>query len=105
MALTNPPLSIPEAVVTVPSERRHIAYGWIAAGVGLLASIALVVVLLVSSDSSTTTYPHDGLVERGSITALDRAVPQPTSRLDRPATIVDQGSIVAIDRAAQTSGR
>lgn len=97
MALTNPPLSIPEAVVAVPT-RRHLPYGWIAVGLGLLASVAFVVVLLVSSESSSPTAPHSGLAERGSITAIDHGsragspVAQPESLLDR--------SIVATERTA-----
>lgn len=108
MALTNPPISIPEAVVTVPSARRHIAYGWIAVGVALLASVALVVALLAADGSSTSTFDNPWTVERGSITALDHSLPGAagaSSVTDR--NLSDPGafdrSITAIDHAA-TSG-
>lgn len=98
MALTNPPLSIPEAVVNVPVTRRHVPYGWIAVGLAVLATVAFVVTLIVSSGSSSTTFPHSGLVERGSITAIEHGSPSGAASVDQPTSLLDR-SIVGTERA------
>ncbi len=102
-------LPVPEAIVTVPASRQ-LPYGWIAVGLGVLATAALLVALLVTSDGSSTTVPHNGIVDRGSITAIDRAPAVAGSSVGRAESsigdrnLADPGgferSIVASDRAA-----
>jgi hypothetical protein len=105
MALTSNTIHVPETAIPVPHHRLRAALIWAAVVVALGLSVVLLVTALHSS-SDADVVPHSGLIERGSITAIDRAGPVPTAAVDgRGSTIAERGTITQLDRAASQGSR
>jgi hypothetical protein len=92
---TTPVVHVPDTSVSVPGwVRRHLV--WLLIGVTVFAT-AVLVTLTVADNSDADLVPHNGIIEQGSINAIEhRGSPPPAtgSLLDR--------SITAIDRQAGT---
>jgi hypothetical protein len=102
MALTSSSIPVPETAIPVPHPHRlRAVLGWAAVVVALAIASVLLVAALQSGDADTV--PHTGLVERGSITAIDHggSVGVRTTAGD---SMIERGSITAIDRAAERTG-
>lgn len=102
MALTSNTIQVPDPTIAVPHPHRvRVVLGW-AAVVLALAVAATVLVVALRSSGDAETGPHTGIVERGSITAIEHGA-TPSARPAAQASLT-QRSITAVDRAAQRSG-
>ena len=109
MSLTTPSVHVPDTRVSVPSwVRRHLS--WMLVGLAVLATVAVLTVTLVGSDSGTATITPPFDADRGSIRAVEhRSSVGATAGASVGAStgapsIVDQGSIVAIERRTANQG-
>ena len=94
MAITNPTVTLPAGRTAGGWLRRH--FGWIFTGLGVVAAVVLLTVLMVDRDAASTDVVEPGVsaVPRESITAIDhRAGAEARASRD---------SITAIDHQART---
>lgn len=96
MAITNPNLALPGEHTVAAWLRRHL--GWILTGLGVVAAMVLLSLIVVDRDSapSGVVEPGAGAVEHESITAIDhRSEANPGA---------DRESTTAIDHRTETAG-
>jgi hypothetical protein len=96
MTITNPTVTLPAGRTVGEWLRRH--FGWIFTGLGVVAAVVLLSVLLIDRNAASTDVVEPGVsaVPRESITALDHRA-EAQARADRE-------SITAIDHRAETAG-
>lgn len=116
MAVIEEQVRVEEATTPEPSapstDRTGGGLGWIVVGLAVAAAVLAVVlaVTLGSDPEPTTGLQSPGLIENGSITAIDQAAASGGSVPAGPAgssggshaLIIENGSITAVDHAATT---
>jgi hypothetical protein len=85
---------------------RKVRWGWVLVGLAVVAAVVVAVLAFRADDGTVDPGSgHDGLVENGSITAIDHAAESATSARATSGHdgLVENGSITAIDHAAESA--
>jgi hypothetical protein len=85
---------------------RKVRWGWLLVGLAVVAAVVVAVLAFRTDDGTLDSGSGlDGLVENGSITAIDHAAEGATSARTTSDNdgLVENGSITAIDHAAESA--